>query len=118
MVRPWKAPVVATTSDRPVRRATWNAVSFASAPESVNTTRPGPVRASSSSPSSTVGSATSRLDTWPSVAACLDTAFTTAGWACPSTFVAAPPIRSRYSRPASSVTTAPLPLTSARPGVP
>ena len=41
MVRPWKAPSVATTWVRPVRRVSLNAASLASAPELAKNTLPG-----------------------------------------------------------------------------
>ena len=52
-------------------RDSLNAASLASAPELPKNTRPGrPASASSSSASATGGSATYRLETWPSVATC------------------------------------------------
>ncbi len=49
MVRPWNPPWVATSLARPVSRAILNAVSFASAPELQNSTRPWPVAPARSS---------------------------------------------------------------------
>ena len=95
-MRPWKAPSAATTDGRPVRRTILKAASFASAPELAKKTRPSrPVRASSRSASRSDGSLATRLDVWPSVATWVDTAWTTAGWACPRALTAMPATRSR-----------------------
>ena len=59
IVRPWNPPTVATAWVRPVSRDSLKAVSLASAPELLNSTRPGrPASASSSSASATGGSVT------------------------------------------------------------
>ncbi len=96
MVRPWKAPSVATTPVLPVSRPILNAASLASAPELAKNTRPGrPKSWSSRSASATGGSAMKRLETWPRLATCRETASTTAGWAVPSALTAMPPTKSR-----------------------
>ena len=96
MVRPWKAPSVATRWVRPVRRVSLIAASLASAPELAKNTLPGPEssRASSRSASSTCGRVAKKLETWPSVDSWVVTASTSAGWPWPSALTAMPPSRS------------------------
>ncbi|CAM5744731.1 hypothetical protein SHIRM173S_01364 [Streptomyces hirsutus] len=119
MVRPWKPPSVATMWARPVSRPILNAASLASAPELQKYTRPSrPKSRRSRSASSTGGSATNRLETWPREAICRLTASTTAGWAWPSALTAIPPTKSVYSLPSASRTVAPAPLTRDSFGVP
>jgi hypothetical protein len=60
---------VASTVDRPVRRLSLKAASFASAPLLAKNTLPSrPVSDSSRSASRSDGSLATRLDVWPSVA--------------------------------------------------
>ncbi|KFC52450.1 hypothetical protein GY12_05060 [Micrococcus luteus] len=104
IVRPWKARSSAITrvrrpdgSSAPWRRASLNAASLASVPEfAKNTVEPAGAPASSSRRSARriCGSEVKRLDTWPSVAICSDTARTSAGWPWPSAFTAMPASRS------------------------
>ena len=121
-VRPWKEPSAATQPPPGrSRRESFRAASLASAPELVNSTRlsgPEPTRAWSRSASSMPGACAARLLVCPSVATCLLTASTTAGWAWPSRLTAMPPSRSTYARPSTSQTVAPLPRASTTGGVP
>lgn len=119
MVRPWKPPSVATMCVRPVIRPILKAASTASVPELQKSTRPGlPDSCSSRSARATVGSATKKLETWPRVAICSETARTTAGCAVPRALTAMPPRKSRYALPSASQKVAPSPRTNGSRGVP
>ena len=124
MVRPWKAPSVATTWVRPVLRVSLNAASLASAPELAKKTLPRVVAAERESSrqsarrGATCGSVAKKFETWPSVCSWAVTASTSAGWAWPREFTAMPPSRSRYCLPASSQTYAPSPRVSTSLGGP
>ncbi len=96
MVRPWKAPSVATMWVRPVSRPILKAASLASAPELQKKTLPSrPKRRSSRSARATVGSAMKKLEMWPREPIWRLTASTIAGWAWPRALVAMPPTKSR-----------------------
>ena len=116
---------MATTRVRPVRRVSLSAASLASVPVLTKNTRPpapsapsGAVSASSRSASSTCCGVVKKLDTWPSVRTCSETAATSRGWPWPRVLTAMPPRKSTYSRPSASQTWAPAPRTRVSRGGP
>src|SRR5664280_1472687 len=113
-VRPWKPPWKAITLGRPVAcRASRRADSTASLPELAKTTEPSP--AGSTSPSRCVSCFSGWCITvvywpWMSRATCSWAAAATLGWQWPVLVTPIPAVKSRYSRPRMSVSTAPRPV--------